>query len=142
MEEQKQNVEKKVRRRKLIKSVILLLLCAAVVAWWKELFRAQTVTDALGILSDVFFVPGALFAGVGGLSWIAHKGGYDAFGYVFRNFSLHNIFPSRQKDRVESYYDYKQKKDEKGRPWLPHVLVTGLCSVALAGIMLILYALV
>lgn len=116
------------------------LLCALIVAWARGAFSADVQT-ALGLLSDGFLVSGLILAGVGGLGYAASKGAYDAFGYAFTRFSLHSLFTTRQTYRQpESFYEYKQEKDQNRRPWSPVMLITGLCALGLSGLCLIGYA--
>ena len=130
------------RKRQILRygiSAALLLAIAAAIAAWKNLFAAENAEAVFRILSDSFTVPGVVFAGIGGLSFVASKGGYDAFGYTFYNFALHNLFPTRHPKKYASLYDYKQEKNEKGRRWWPHLLWTGLGGLAVSLLFLILY---
>ncbi len=116
------------------------LACALVTAWARGAFTSDVKT-AFGLLSDGFTVSGLILAGLGGLSYAAAKGAYDAFGYAFSRFSLHSLFTTRQTYRIpESFYEYKCQKDENRRPWSPIALITGLCALALSGLCLIGYA--
>ena len=115
------------------------LLCALTMAWARGAFAADMKT-AFGLLSDGFMVSGLILAGLGGLSYAASKGAYDAFGYAFTRFSLHSLFTTRQTyRRPESFYEYKRQREEKHRPWSPAMLITGLCALALSALCLIGY---
>ena len=117
------------------------LLCALIMAWARGAFSADMKT-AFGLLSDGLMVSGMILAGIGGLSYAASKGAYDAFGYAFSRFSLHSLFTTRQTYKSpESFYEYKSQKNENRRPWSPVLLITGLGALALSGLCLVGYAL-
>ncbi len=116
------------------------LACALIMAWARGAFSAD-IQGAFGLLSDGFMVSGLILAGIGALGYAASKGAYDAFGYAFSRFSLHSLFTTRQTYRTpESFYEYKQQREEGRRPWSPVMLITGLCALALSGLCLIGYA--
>ena len=108
-------------------------------AMFEDVFSLTEPKEIFGALSDACFVPGVLFAGVGVFTWISSKGGYDAFGYAFSNFSLHNLFPTKQPKKYATLYEYKKEKDEKGRQWLPQALLAGVAAILLGTIFLVLY---
>ncbi len=117
------------------------LVCALAIAWARGAFSAPDLSAAFGLLSDGFMVCGLVLTGLGGLSYAASKGAYDAFGYAFSRFSLHSLFTTPQTyRRPESFYDYKRDRDERRRPWSPVMLITGLCALAVSGLCLIVYA--
>lgn len=91
----------------------------------EKVFASSGAKETLGRLSNAFFVAGILYAGAGGLSFVAAMGGFDSFTYIFTNFALHSLIPTRQPKKNKSFYDYKTEKDEKGRHWLPHLLILG-----------------
>lgn len=86
-----------------------------------------TMTKAL---SDACLLPGAVMTVVGVLSWVASKGFFDLAG--FATFSLFGFFIPRfnAEHKNESLYEYKVRHDEKGRYWLPYVLIPGLLFLA------------
>ena len=101
-------------------------------------------SSVCGVLSDCFFIPGIVLTGLGLLSRFAAKGQYDAFGYVFSKFSLHSIIPGSVRsmnERPQSLYDYKARKDEKGRAWKPQTFYVGVVCIVISVVFLILYSL-
>lgn len=135
----KEVTEKPKLSAQIIGCSVALLAAVILMAFWEGIFQLTGAKDIVGALSDCFFVPGVLFAGIGGLSWISSKGGYDAFSYAFNNFALHNLFPTKYSKKYKTLYDYKQEKDEKGRRWLPQLLVTGGISLLIGAILFIVY---
>ena len=111
------------------------------IAFWKDILSAGNAEEVFAILADAFTIPGILYAGIGGLSYIGLRGGYDAFGYVFSRFSLHNIMPTNPKrQKNETLYEYKVRKDEKGRRWYPNLLFVGLGFIGCSLLCLVVYA--
>lgn len=129
----------KIKRNRRLVIVILAVAIAAVTAVSRGLFSQTDAKGVLHLLSDGFLVPGALFAGIGGLSWVSTTGFFDIFGYgcshVFGRFIPFDSVYRRK----EKYYDYKVRKDEKGRNWNKELLLTGACALALAVLCTVLY---
>lgn len=135
-------MEQNQKPKKLVQCLVyggILVVAILVFASIEGIFSLTDPKEILGVLSDACFVPGVLFTGVGAFSWISSKGGYDAFGYAFSTFSLHNLFPTKQPKKYKSLYDYKQEKDEKGRKWLPQILIIGLIALILGTLFLVFY---
>lgn len=81
--------------------------------------------------SDACLMPGVVLTVVGILSWVASKGFFDLAGYA--TYSLFGFFIPQQhhkEGKSLSLYEYKVKRDEKGRYWLPQVLLPGLLFLA------------
>jgi hypothetical protein len=128
------------------KELILTGVCAALAltgavftAVNRELFAQPDFRAAAGALSDCFLVPGVFMTGIGGISYISSRGGYDGLSYAFARFS-HILMPTRENTRVpEHFYEYKQEKAKKGRAWLKHVFFTGLAALLISAVFLIVY---
>ena len=133
--------DKQKLRLKYIRTGVFVRLAIGLCVWLEKPFAAETAKETVGLLCDCFTVPGIMFLGIGGLTWVAHMGAFDSFGYIFRNFSLHNVWMTKPKKKYESFYDYKQAKDEKGRPWLTHFAVLGAISLAVGFLLLGVYSL-
>lgn len=121
----------------------LALIVGACVACGRGLLSSADGKGVLLALSDGFFVPGALLFCAGGLTWIASKGQFDAFGYVFSRFSFHSLIPGSVRSmepKPENLYEYKAKRDAKGRKWLKHAWVTGLVSFGISVVLTMLYS--
>lgn len=121
----------------LIWALPTLAVLIVVMLFVTDVFGAENATEVFERLCDVFFVPGVLLASFGGLSFVAAKGGFDTVTYLFTNFALHSLMPTKQKKKYDSYYDYKTAKDERGRMWFPQVLIIGGASIAVSVVMLI-----
>lgn len=112
----------------------------ALMAVFRKPFAEENTKKIVGEISNCFFVPGVVMSGIGALSYLSAKGAYDSFGYIFSNFSLHSIIYRDQPKKYESLYDYKMKKDEKGRKWFKHMLVVGLCTLSVSILVFVVYA--
>ena len=112
----------------------------AVLCFFAEKPYAETeLREIMGKISNCFTVPGVVIGGIGVLSYVSYRGGYDGLGYAFSNFALHNIWTTRQPKRYKSLYEYKEAKDQAGRKWLPHALIIGLGSIAIGSLFTVLY---
>ena len=131
--------DKHIRRIKYIKAVIFWLIAFIACLIIEDPFSKTEAVEVIWRLCNSFTVPGIIFAGIAGLSYISYLGGYDSLGYVFSNFGLHNIFTTRQPTKYKDLYEYKQMKEMKGRRWLPHFLVIGLISLAVGVVLLFVY---
>ncbi|MBQ9510302.1 MAG: DUF3899 domain-containing protein [Clostridia bacterium] len=131
------------RKKTRIGYIISISICAAAavaILFWKKIFSLDETKEIFGVLSDAFFVPGALMVCVGGLSRLGAAGAYDSFGYLFSRFALHNIWVTgKRREKYDSLYEYKQAKDEKGRHWLPYVLWTGVGATAISVVLTVFY---
>ncbi len=129
------------------KYVTLFFVYALVFAFTLYLGLSNTEIEneterAVCAVSNAFTVPGVFFFSIGVISWVGGKGTFDGLGYMFGNFSRHNVFGAmggKPKERYENFYDYKTAKDERGRKWLPHYVVIGGISLVVGLISLIVY---
>lgn len=108
--------------------LILWLVCASV---W-DLFSQTEPLAIAKILSDSFFVPGAVFVGIAVIGWISSKGTFDIFGYSLRG--LFYLFKSESYYKQTSFYDYRTKKQEGRKPFKRNMLVIGVIFLLLGAI--------
>ena len=110
------------------------------VALGRELFYGLPLDETFAVLSDCSFIAGVLLAGFGGLSFVASRGGYDAFGYAGSLIKSHFVRPSGYKP--ESFYDYKERKAAERKPWLRESLFDGIGFIAASAVFLVIYLLI
>lgn len=125
--------------RKLIKYLITIgvgLLLALLIANSKDVFTQTDPTKIFHILTDSFFVPAVLIAGIGGLVFVSNEGVFDGIGYAVRSFV--DIFRKNKKNKFHTYYDYKESKANRGGSF-GFMLVSGLIFMVISGVMLWLY---
>lgn len=127
--------------RFLIPTAVGLIIALLYAVFAAQVFQQTETREVLRGISDSFLLPGVILFAVGGLSWVASKGFFDLPGYAVH--SLFGFFiPDREdSDRASShsFYEYKQKKDQKGRHWLPFVLLSGVFFLLLSILFAILY---
>ena len=107
---------------------ILWLVCASV---W-DLFSQTEPLAIVKILSDSFFVPGAVFVGVALIGWVSSKGTFDIFGYSIRG--LFYLFKSESYYKQTSFYDYRVKKQERRKSFNRNLLLSGSIFLLLGAI--------
>lgn len=142
--DEKESKKKKVEISRLswIVTGSIFLVFAIVYAVAADIFHQETMQEVWSILCNAFFVPGILFTGMGGLSWIASEGSFDMLAYSFSRYGLHNLIPHIPKAKFEDFYEYKEMKDAKGRHWNANLLFVGLIGIAISIVFLIVYSLV
>ena len=116
----------------------VILVIALIMSVKGGLFSAGERAEIFRILSDSFFVPGVLFVGAGALSWGASKGTYDMLSYGCGRMARQSA-PGTAKQKYSRHYRNKQQRDEGGRGWKPHVLLSGLIALLIAGVFMALY---
>ena len=136
-------MDKSFFKRKLVLYILWVLVAISfTVAMYfiEKPLEAESAKEIVAGFSNCFFVPGALISSFAILGWLASRGAYDGLGYIFSNFALHSLIYRHQPKKYESLYDYKQKKDEKGRTWPKHMLFVGLGTLTVSLILFIVYA--
>ena len=100
--------------------------------------EAASVGAVMGILSDGFFAAAVLIGGIGLISIAGKFGTFDMLSYGTRSFFGNCIHPLRE-DLPGTFFEYKTKKDEKGREYLKEYCIVGAVSLLLGVLMLGLY---
>lgn len=113
------------------------LVAAIALMFSRGILGAQGVNEVMHILSDSFFVPGAVLCGVGLLVVVSNGGFFDIFAYGFISFA--SVFKKDVKKRkYKDYVEYKQaQRGEKRNVWF--LLIVGLAFIVLAIIFLIVF---
>lgn len=125
--------------KRLILFVLLFLLCFV---FTEKPYLEKNVRDAIGATADCFTVPGVILSGIGGLSYILGRGGFDTLCYSFFGYGLHNLLPVREKERSASLYEYKRKKEEQRKGWRPFSLLPGLVSLLVGAVLTAIYTVI
>ena len=123
-----------------IKWGIIAVVAVIFMFTYEKPFSQEGTKEIVGAISDCFAIPGVVMSGIGALTYLAKLGAYDGISYVFSNFALHSIIPGMYKDKFDSFYEYKQAKEAKGRRWLSHMCFVGLVTLAISVILLVVYA--
>ena len=131
--------EKKTKLLRYLKWGISALVLVVALIFYEKPFAEESVSGVMGKLCNCLFVPGSLFMAVSALGYLAGKGAYDSFGYIFTNFSLHTLFMRQQPKKYQNLYEYKQEKDKKRTKWNPTSLIVGGVLLALSLMFFLLY---
>ena len=126
---------------KWLKPIIAAVVVLVLYALSFELFSAENMEELFKDLSDCFVVTGILLSGVGAISWAGTEGAFDMLAYGCKTF-LGLFSTSYSKKLPKSFYDYKQERMEKNRPWLKQTLVVGLIVLVVGLMLLIPYSMV
>lgn len=125
--------------KKILSYVIPTLICGAIavaILAAKGSF-VKTGQALMGDLSDAFFVPGVVTAGVGALIFATNGGAFDMLAFGVKK--LFDLFKrDMTKVKYRTFYDYRQAQKEKKRSFAS-LLIVGLAFVAAAAVFLILY---
>lgn len=109
----------------------------AVLVWvLEDLFHAETSQDTFRILSDGFFVAGAMFLAMGGMTWTKNGGVMDGLGFTFKTV-LARIRSDYETSRM-TFAEYREEREKKASSPVPMVLA-GLVHIVLAAVTLLIY---
>ncbi len=126
----------KINKTKLYICFGVSLAIAIAVLVIKGIFSSTTVKETAMILSDSFFLGGALILVVAGLVWASDHGVSDGIGYSFSK-----LFSLRKRDyeeKKESYSEYKDRKHAR-KSSVIEFLISGLSFVLISIIFLLIY---
>ena len=96
------------------------------------LFSPQDQGGMAHVLCNAFFVAGVFEAGIGILSWASMHGAYDFFGYTGKMI----VLKFRPKEKIPTYYDYVQERNDNRKPWLKELTICGGACILMACILL------
>lgn len=121
----------------IITAVIGIAITVAIICS-KQIWAADSTKVVMQILSDAFFVPGVLLAGVGLIIFASNGGAFDMLGFAVLLFF--NLFRKDvNKRKYKDFYEYRQAKKDKKRS-MAFMLIIGLIFIAIAVIFIIVYA--
>lgn len=118
-------------------SAVVGMVVFTIIVCTKKIWNYDDGKQVMRILSDAFFVPGVILAGVGLLIFASNGGAFDMLSYAFiRFFDLFRRDVRNKK--YKDFYEYREAKKDKKRG-MAFMLIVGVIFIALAGIMLIAY---
>ena len=112
------------------------LVIALLVCWIEGLFSAEAAGDVLRILSDGFFVAGALFLGMGGLTWTRNGGVMDGLGFTFKT-AIGRLRADYEASHM-TFAEYREEREKKATSPMPSLL-SGLTHCAVAIVFFLVY---
>lgn len=77
------------------------------------LFTAESTVDILRILSDGFFLVGALLLAIGGLTFTSNEGAFDGLFYTFK--TQINRMRRDYESRRQSFAQYREEREKKNK---------------------------
>jgi len=129
-----------IKRKDLIVTAISGLLIVAF-CFFGSAERDYTIIHRL---CDGCFVTGVLLTGAGMILLCANHGAFNIFGFGARS-GLNLILPifgqgpTKDNGERETYYEYCQRKAERGPKPVSHLLIVGGVYLVLAAILLVIY---
>ena len=118
-------------------SAVVGMVVFTIIVCTKKIWNYDDGKQVLRILSDAFFVPGVILAGVGLLIFASNGGAFDMLSYAFIRFC--DLFRRDVRNKkYKAFYEYREAKKDKKRG-MAFMLIVGVIFIALAGIMLIAY---
>ena len=127
---------KKINNIKLLICFGVGLVIATALLLIKGVFSAETAKETFMILSDAFFVGGALLLVTAGLVWASDNGVSDGIGYSFSK--LFNLRKRDYEEHKETYSEYKDRKHAR-KSSVVEFLISGVCFVAISIVFLVIY---
>lgn len=115
--------------KKLLTCTTVGVIIAGLVAWARGLFSSEDLKSALMILSDAFFVSGALLLAYGGLIVAKNGGATDGLGYSMK-LLINRIRPSYEEHR-QTFAEYREEREKKAHKPTTELIV-GLVLFILA----------
>jgi hypothetical protein len=129
-------VQIKVNKTKLLICFGVSAVISIAVLLIKGVFSAETTKEMVMILSDAFFLGGALILVVAGLVWASDNGVSDGIGYSFSK--LFNLRKRDYEEHKESYSEYKDRKHAK-KSSVIEFLISGVSFVFISVVFLLIY---
>lgn len=109
--------------------VVAFILCCTM-----GLFTAETTVDTLRILSDGFFLVGALLLAVGGLTFTSNGGAFDGLFYTFK--TQINRMRRDYESRRQSFAQYREEREKKNKS-PKESLLAGLVVISVGLILMV-----
>lgn len=108
------------------------------VVFWIKGFFTDSLAVNVQILSDGFFVSGALLTLFAGMAFVSGEGALLGIGFVMRN--VVQAFVPMGRKMHESYAQYRERKmSELKKPGDNCILVTGLIFLAIGIILTVIW---
>ena len=119
-------------------------LVGGVIAWAFVALRNYgagftTSTEWYLMLCDAFTVPGVLLFLFGVLIWISNEGTFDGISYGVKHLFRSLVPFGRTGEAQEKYYDYVQRRREKGKAGFGALMLVGLGYFLVGMVFLILF---
>ena len=127
----------------IIRSIVIFVITTTLLILffvWKKVFSGELEKqDLYRVLSDGFFIVGALYLSFAALQFVSSRGEFDSFRYGLKNF-FHIHKPTRHyENSQQTYADYVIEKNETRRFKADIELYVGLALLVTAIVFYLLY---
>ena len=122
--------------QKLLTDLGIGLAAVVVSAFWFDLFGAESLSDAMRILSDCFFLAAVLMLATGGLTLTKNGGVWDGLGFTFKT-AFGRMKRDYDSERV-TFAQYRQEREQKNSS-PASALIAGFIYLTLALVFLAVY---
>ena len=106
--------------------------------FWYESGNIDIAGHLMRMLSDAFFVSGAITLCIGLLLVVSNGGGLDAFAYMGKR--IRHFFGPERKEKFIKYNEFLEKRRERGKAATGHFLTGAGIFIAVGGIFAVLAA--
>ena len=124
------------------KNYVITAVIGLVVSIWicvsRSIFAAETVADVFTILSDAFFIPGALFLCSGLFLYASNEGIFNAISYGMK--ILGRSLRNKKDEKIinEEFHEYHARVSQK-KTEVKHLLFVGAINVVISIIFVVVY---
>ena len=107
----------------------------------RSIFEAETATDVFTILSDAFFIPGALFLCLGLILYAANEGIFNGLSYGMKVLGRSLFAKKHEKVINEEFHEYHARVSKK-KTKIKHFLIVGAVNVVISIVFVVVYLVV
>ena len=112
-----------------------------VIDYTTENYHAVSSLDRVRILSDAFFIVGALMTSFGAILFVSSHGAFDGLFFAIKSLTWFFRFreDTLKKGRPMSFYEYREEKAAKPRSPFLFLVLVGIAFILIAGIFTIMF---
>lgn len=130
-------------KNQIIRSIVIFVITTTLLILffvWKKVFSGELEKQELyRVLSDGFFITGALYLSFAALQFVSSRGEFDSFRYGMKQF-FHTHRPTKNfENSHQTYGDYVTEKNETRRFKADIELYAGLILLVTAIVFYLLY---
>ena len=104
----------------------------------RSIFEAETVADVFTILSDAFFIPGALFLCFGLFLYATNEGIFNGLSYGMKILGRSFFAKKHEKVITEEFHEYHARVSKK-KTKIKHFLIVGAVNVVISIVFVVVY---
>lgn len=114
---------------------------AEVIDYTTENYHAVSSLDRVRILSDAFFIVGALMTSFGAILFVSSHGAFDGLFFAIKSLTWFFRFreDTLKKGKPMSFYEYREEKAAKPKMPFLFLVIVGIAFILVAGIFTIIF---